>query len=449
MAYTKNMTEGNPFPIIFSYFIPILCSTLFQLFYNLVVTVIVGKGIDDMALAAVGTTGAITFFIFGFILGLTSGMSVLMAQAYGAGNYQSLRKTITMGVISCGIVGIIFMICSITFARPLLVLLNTSEMIIDNAVLYVVIILSGIPLTMLYNCFSGILNALGDSKTPLYAVVLSSIINILLDLLFILVFHMGVDGAAYATVIAQLFSGIICYLKVRKIDFVRIHREDWKLDFSLIFRQFKIGVPVAFMNSVTAIGALLLQYFVNRLGVTYTATYSACSRIVQLMMQSCSAVGMTMSTYAGQNLGAGKINRIRQGLKSGFLLSFTLTVITTSLLLLIPQHMVSLMLNDASIITLSTGYLRVCGAMMWAISTLFLTRSICQGMGNTFIPMLSGFYEFAARVFVVYFLISKFGFTTIALEEVTAWTGALAMNGIYLLIKLKSLKRKREKSIFI
>lgn len=442
MAYTKNMTEGKPFPIIFAYFVPVLCSTLCQQLYSIVDTIVVGKGIDDMALAAVGATGSITFFIFGFIMGLGSGMAVLMAQAYGSGNYDRLRKTITMGVVSCGIVGLAIMVVSIAFMRPLLLLLNTSPTILEDALLYITMILAGIPLMLAYNCLSAILSALGDSRTPLIAVLISSAINIFLDVLFIMGFHMGVEGAALGTLIAQTCSGVFCFFKVRTITFIRLKKSDWSMDSSLIAEEFRVGIPVAFMNSVTAVGCLLLQYFVNLLGVNYTAAYSACSRIAEFMMQPCGAAGMTMSTYAGQNLGAGKIDRIKQGLRCSFGIAVTLAAITGCLLLFAPEQIASLMLSDRENIELSIGYLRICGAMMWSISFLFLTRNTCQGMGFTMIPMVSGFLELAARVIVVIWLTPYLGYTAIAIAEVSAWTSALLLNGSYLLVKLKQLYRK-------
>lgn len=442
MAYTKNMTEGKPFPIIFAYYIPILCSTIFQQLYSIVDTIIVSKGIDDMAMTAVGASGSITFFIFGFIMGLGSGMAVLMAQAYGAGNYEHLRKTITMGFVSCFAVGILVMLLSAAFVRPLLLALNTPAEIMDAALLYVLIIIWGIPLTLIYNCLGAILNALGDSRTPLVAVIISTIINVALDILFIVGFGMGVEGAAIATLIAQSCSGIFCYLKIRKIPAVHLKKEDWKLDIKLVLEQFKIGVPVAFMNSITAIGCLLLQYFVNVLGVAYAASYSACSRITQFLFQPSSAVGSAISTYAGQNLGAGKIDRITQGIKAAAKISATITVIASALLIFAPRLLASIILTEPQYIDISVNYLRISGIMMWSIAFLFLVRSTLQGMGFTIVPMVSGFLELAARVVMILLLVDYLGYTAIVIAEVTAWFSAFVLNGGHLFIKMKKLKKQ-------
>ncbi|MCR5755432.1 MAG: MATE family efflux transporter [Acetatifactor sp.] len=441
MAYTKNMTEGKPFPLIFAFFVPVLCSSLFQQLYSIVDTIIVGKGINDMALAAVGATGAISFFIFGFIMGLGSGMAVLMAQAFGGGDYERLRKTITMGIVSCGAVALLIMAASLIFMRPVLLLLNTSELIIDDAVLYIGIILGGIPLTLAYNCLWAVLNALGDSRTPLIAVIISSVINILLDLFFVMVCGMGVEGAAIGTLIAQTCAGAFCFYKVYQIPFTHLKKVDWEMDVALIREEFRVGIPVGFMNSVTAVGGLLLQYFVNRFGVNYTAAYSACMRLVEFMMQPCAAAGMTMSTYAGQNLGAGKIKRIKQGILNSGVIATAVAVITGVPLMLFPSRLAMLMLSDMENIALAVGYLRICGGMMWSISYLFLVRDTLQGMGSTFVPMLSGFLELIARVVIVLAFVGDFGYTAIAFAEVGAWFAAFVLNGVFLYFKLGKLER--------
>ena len=445
MAYTKNMTVGKPFPIIFGYFIPVLCSTLFQQLYSMVDTIIVGKGIDDMALAAVGVTGSITFFIFGFIMGLGNGMSVLMSQAYGAGDYDHLRKTITMGFISCGTAALVIMGISLLVIRPVLILLNTSSVILDDAMLYVSIIILGIPLTLIYNCLSAILGALGDSRTPLAAVIISSFVNVFLDLLFIMCFGMGVEGAAIATLISQMISGVFCFIKLRKIPYVHLIKTDWKLDFSLIVEQFRIGIPVAFMNSVTAVGCILLQYFVNLFGVNYTAAYAACSKVSQFMTYPGTAVGAAMSVFAGQNLGAGEIGRIREGIKCSAKITLVVTAVTSAFLILAPHAMASIVLSDPVIIELSLDYLRICGIMGWSISLLFVVRNALQGMGFTVIPMISGFLELAARVVMILLFASRLGYPAVAVAETSAWFSAFVLNGIYLAIKLKKLKKMNEK----
>lgn len=441
MAKVKNMTSGKPMTIILAYFWPVLCSTLFQQCYSLIDSIVVGKGIGDDALGAVGASGSIMFFIFGFIMGMASGIAIMVSQSFGAENYAKLRKSITMGFITCGSVALLIMCVGLACIRPLLIVLKTDSTILDDALLYIVIIIVGIPLTFLYNYFGQILNALGDSKTPFLAVVVASGINVVLDIAFIMVVGMGVEGAALATLIAQFCSAIFCFNQLRKIPFLKLSKKDWIINFSTIKDIIKIGVPVAFMNSITAIGAIVLQYFVNGLGLAYMSAYAACSKITQFMSQPSTAVGMTMNTYAGQNYGAGSYDRIKRGLFDGAKLSFIITVIGTVMLVGFPQALSKIMLSDAFNIKISSEYLVINGVMLWSLCFLFLVRSTCQGMGFTFVPMISGILELVARVGVVIIFIDRFQFSAIAAAGTTAWFAALVLNGVYLFIILRGFKR--------
>ncbi|MBE5959372.1 MAG: MATE family efflux transporter [Lachnospiraceae bacterium] len=437
---TKNMTIGAPMALIVAYFLPVLGSTIFQQLYSIVDSIIVGKGIDDYALAAVGNTGSIMFFIFGFIMGLSSGMSVLMSQNFGAKDYEKLRKTITMGFFACGLVTITIMILSLVFIKNILFLLKTPEEIMGQSLLYIIIILLGLPLTFLYNCSSAMLNALGDSKTPLGAVIIASFINVGLDILFIFAFGMGVEGAAFGTLIAQLFSLIYNFVHLKNIDIIKLKKEDFIFDFGLVLHVIKIGVPVAFMNSITAIGCLLLQYFVNSLGILCTSAYSASMRISQFLVQPSTAVGLTMNTYAGQNYGAGRIDRIKEGLGCALRISLIIAAIGSALLIFAPRMLARIMLSDSEIIEIAAGYLIIRGIMNWTICLLFLYRGTLQGMGFTFVPMISGVLELVARVVVSVLLVERIGFTAIALAEVSAFFVALALNYIYLKYRLRKLQ---------
>lgn len=443
MSKVKNMTSGKPMALILAYFWPVLCSTLFQQCYSLIDSIVVGKGLGDDALGAVGSSGAIMFFIFGFIMGMSGGIAILISQFFGSENYEKLRKTITMGFISCGSVALMIMLISLVSIKPLLIFLKTDSSILSDALIYIVIIIVGIPLTFLYNFFSQILNALGDSKTPFIAVVVASAINVVLDITFIMVLKMGVEGAALATLIAQLCSAIFCFIQLRKVPFLKLHKVDWHIDFAIIKSIMIVGVPVAFMNSITAIGTIVLQYFVNSLGLAYMSAYAACSKITQFMVQPSTAVGMTMNTFAGQNYGAGKYSRIKRGLFDGAKLSLAITVIGTIMLIVFPGQLSRIMLSDAFNIKLSSEYLVINGAMLWSLCFLFLVRSTCQGMGFTFVPMISGILELVARVGVVLLFVDRFKFNAIAFAGTSAWLAALILNGVYLFIILRKMKKEK------
>ena len=292
---------------------------------------------------------------------------------------------------------------------------------------------------MIYNCLSAILGSLGDSRTPLIAVIIASIINVVLDIAFIMGLGMGVEGAAIATLIAQVLSGVFCFIKLRKIPYIYLKKEDWRLDFSLIWSQFRIGVPVAFMNSVTAVGCLVLQYFVNQFGVNYTAAYTACSKVAQFMTYPGTAVGAAMSVFAGQNLGAGEIGRIKEGIKCSTQITLVITAFTSAFLIFAPRAMAAIVLSDPMIIELSVDFLRISGTMGWSISMLFVVRNALQGMGFTVVPMISGFLELAARVIAILALASSLGFAAVAIAETSAWFSAFVLNGVFLFIKLKKL----------
>lgn len=425
------MTEGKPLQLIVSFFIPLLLGNVFQQLYNIVDTIVVGKGINDQALAAVGSTGSIHFFIFGFVIGLTNGISILMAQAFGAKEYDRLCRVITMSVVLCFTVAIIMTVISFFGARWFLIRLKTPPEILDNALIYIRIIFIGIIVTVANNMCVSLLRALGDSRTPLIAIAGASLLNLVLDLILIMGFKTGVEGAAYATVFAQFCSVLFCISRLRKIDVLRFKKDHWILDYSLIGKLFKMGIPVAIMNSITAVGGMVLQYFVNILGASYTAAYSACMKLLVFFEQPGMNMGFTISTFAGQNLGAKKVERIGIGLRKCLMISTGINIVLGAFLILIPEKLASIMLSDPEIIAHSKEFLPIGGMCLWILGFLFIFRSASQGMGHTIIPMLSGILEFALRISVVLIVRKSLGFSGIAISEVSAWTGAAIMLIIY------------------
>lgn len=419
----KNMTSGNPTKLIISFAIPLLLGNIFQQLYNMVDTIIVGRFIGVNALAAVGSTGSISFLVLGFVLGLTQGLSILVAQYYGADNYKKIRKSITMSVYLYAIVGIIITVISVMYSRELLEILRTPDNIINDAHSYIRIIFSGIIVTIAFNFLSGILRALGDGKTPLYSLFISSIINIVLDIYFIVVLKMGVNGAAYATVIAQLISSIFCYYKIHKIKEIRIHKEDWKFNGLLFKKSFILGIPVALMNSVTAVGVMVLQVVVNGYGAVYVAGYSAGSRVIVILEQVGNTFGFAIATYAGQNLGANKIDRIKEGVKKTNVILAVVNVAIGAMVVLFGKPILALIVSGSETEVISVGYqyLVVTSLLLWVLGLLFVYRSTLQAIGDTFIPMISGIVEFAARIGAVIILSSLFGFLAIPAAEVAAW----------------------------
>lgn len=440
---TTDMTTGDPLSLIVRFFFPVFLGNLFQQMYSMVDTIVVGKGISDSALAAVGASGSINFFLLGFMIGLSSGMGILMSQAFGAGNITQLRRLTAMSVLVSVVLGITVTVISLFFIEDYFILMDTPIDIMEDALAYFRVILLGITITMGNNLCLNILRALGDSKTPLQAMILSSIINIILDIVFIIGLHSGVAGASIATIIAQICSIIYCFRIIRKMPELKLEKENWKIRPALIKKLFVMGLPVACMNSVTALGRMVLQYFVNQMGSVAVAAYAACNKITGLAQQPGQAVGLTLLTYVGQNLGAGRYDRIKQGVKRGLVLSILVNIPMTTLMIFAPKLLASIVLSEPDTISLTLQYFPIAGICMYFLGWLFVFRSSCQGMGQTVVPMFSGILEVIMRVGLVVLCGFLPGFYRIVTAEVAAWIAAwlMLMFTYFYLIK-KSVHKK-------
>lgn len=445
MAKTSDLTEGKVSKLIMGFFFPMLFTNMLQQLYTIADTAIVGKGLGDNALGAVGNMSSLTFLIVGFSMGLSNGFCVLVAQAFGAKDYEKMRKTAASAVKLAGIIAVVLTVFSVAFLRTTLTLLRTDEIIMKDSLTYGYIIFGGLAAAIAYNLCSGILRALGDSRTPLTAIMLSTVINIILNCVFIFVLGTGVEGAAFATIFSQVVSTAVCYAKLRKIDVIRLSREDFARDGKMYSALLKNGVPMALMNSITAVGCMVVQYFVNGLGVAYTSAYSACSRFTNLFMQPACTAGFTMSSFTSQNYGAKKFDRIREGLKVCISIAFVSYVIFGSVMIFFPRALASIMLSGEEQIGLAGQYLPICGLMLFAVDFLFVFRSGVQGMGYPFIPMCSGILEMALRISVIALFISGMGFRATALAEVFAWSGALLLNAVAF-VRILGLRLKEQRS---
>ncbi|SDA37614.1 putative efflux protein, MATE family [Butyrivibrio sp. INlla18] len=425
---TQNMTSGNSFKQIVLFFIPLLWGNLFQQVYSLVDSIIVGKGISDKALAAVGASGTLNFLILGFVVGMTRGFGILFAQCFGREDHAMLRAYISAAKRLCIGISLVLSVVCILALRSMLKFMQTPADIIDDAYIYFVIILIGIVITVLNNLVITILQSLGDSKTPLSAMIISSLANIVMDIFLVMGLGIGVAGAAIATVLAQLFSFIYCFYKIKMIDiFDKKNYSDAEVNGkNITFELVKIGIPVAFMNSITAAGGIILQYFVNLMGSGYVAAYSACMKFASLFEQFGMSAGLSMMTFVGQNMGAGKYDRIRKGVRQGLLLATVLNIPLASVQILFPEQLARIFLSDPEIISYCKDFLPILGISLFALGWLFVYRYSVQGLGNTFVPMLSGALEVIMRL-TVCFTIGRASFRGIALSEVSAWIGAFIM----------------------
>lgn len=424
---TKDLTSGNPTRLILTYSVPLLIGNIFQQLYSMADTIIVGKSIGVEALAAVGATGGLSFLILGFLMGLTSGFAVIVAQKFGGKDMEGLRQSVGTSIILCTFTTIVLTALSLLTSKPLLRLMNTPDNIMDDALKYINVIFIGIVCTVFYNMIACILRALGDSKTPLYFLIVSSVLNVVLDLVFILCFHTGVAGAAWATVISQGVAGGLCLLyTLKKYSILRLTKKDFTYNSKLAWKHWQIGLPMALQFSVTAIGVLVLQGSLNLFGSTKIAAYTAASKVEQLVTQPAGTFGVTMANYAGQNLGAGRIDRVKEGVKKCSVLTIIFAVAASAILLLFGKPLTGLFIDgkEAEVFASAQVYLTIIAVFLPVLNMLFVYRNALQGMGRSFMPFMAGVFELFARTVCAFTLPVVIGFAGICLAGPIAWIAA-------------------------
>lgn len=448
----KDMTTGNPGKIIFEFTLPIFIGNVFQQFYNMADTMIVGKFVGTKALAAVGSTGTIMFLILGFVMGMTAGFTVLTAQKFGAGDMEAMRQTVGSAAVLSVIMSVVLTAVSMLFMKKLLVFMQTPADIFDDAYAYIMIICAGIFVQMLYNLLASILRALGNSKVPLYFLILAALLNIVLDLLFIIVFKLGAAGAAYATVASQGVSALLCLVYiVRKVPLLHLKKEDWKPKGYLIKTQMAVGFPMALQYSITAIGTMMVQTSLNMLGSIQVAAFTAANKIEQLVTQAYVAMGTTMATYSAQNRGAGEVKRIRQGFKAATIMGSIYSVVAAALIMTVGKYMTYLFLSgDASEIMVSVDiYLKCVGVFFIPLAIVNLYRNGIQGMGYGLLPMMAGVAELLGRGVVAIVAAKQKSYFGVCMANPAAWilAGGLLIAMYYYIMKrdLKKLENVSEK----
>ena len=424
----RDMTSGSPMKLIVGFAVPIFLGNLFQQLYSVVDAMVLGRAVGADALAAAGSTQALSFLVLGFITGLTHGYAILIAQRFGAGDYAGVRRTAANAGYLAAVSSLIITAASLLGARALLEVMHTPEDIFRDALLYIQVIFIGTAASVAYNMFSGILRALGDSVSPLVILVVSSLANVGLDVLFVVVFQWGVAGAAWATVLAQALSSAMCFAVLRRLELMRFQREDWRGDRDVIRALLRLGVPVGIMNSITAMGIMLLQSVVNGLGSVTVAAYTAGSKLMNLALQPGDILGIAVGTYVGQNLGAGRLDRIRAGVRQSVLLSLVINIVMGLVLALFGRELTAVFVSgtEEAVIEAAYPYFVITGAGVWIVGLLFLYRFALQSLGDTFIPMVSGGVELGMRVGAVLVLDRCFdmGFYAVCWAEVAAWLGA-------------------------
>lgn len=443
---TKKMTEGSPARLIVLFTIPLLIGNIFQQFYNLADTLIVGRTIGVNALAAVGCTGSIIFFVLGFVQGFTAGLAILAAQCFGAKDEAGLRKSFATSICISIAVSIILTILSLLFVRQMLEIMQTPPEIIDDAYAFLIVILGGTFANVLFNLLSNIIRALGDSKTPLYFLVIACLINIALDYILILVFHMGVAGAAWATITAQGISGILCIIYIKKkLPIIHLTRDDFRITSRDLKQHLRIASPMGFQMSIIAIGALILQFVLNGLGSVSVAAYTTAQKIDQIAAQPMNSFGITMATYTAQNYGAGKIERIKKGLLQCSLISVTFAVIMGLFNIFAGYHLSGLFVgpSETQVLSLSQTYLQINGALYFVLAMLFILRFTLQGLGRSLTPTIAGIMELVMRTFAAIVLAAHFGFAGACWASPLAWIGACIPLVVDYILTMKKLSRPK------
>ena len=420
----KDMTIGSPMRLILEFALPLLLGMLFQQVYSLMDTIIVGKALGVNALAAVGATGSITFLIIGFCLGVCSGFGLPIAQRFGAKDYKALKKYVGNSYVLSIIISIIMTVLTVLLCHNILEWMQTPDDIMELTYSYLIVIFAGIPATILYNLLSSFLRSIGDSVTPVVFLIFSAVLNIGLDLLFISTFHMGVFGAGLATIIAQAVSGILCLIFIlKKVELLHTTLDDWRLDSNCVSNLIRMGLPMGFQYSITAIGSVILQAAVNTLGSLAVASMTAASKISMFVVCPFDALGSTMATYGGQNVGAGKLDRLGKGVWNATVLGAIYSIIIFLVLYFFGNNLSLLFVDKTEVVVLaqSRQFLLINAIFYIPLALVNIFRFMIQGMGFSGFAVLAGVAEMIARALIGLVFVPIFGFVAACFASPLAW----------------------------
>lgn len=423
-AITRDMTEGNPAKLILKFSGPMLIGNIFQQLYNMVDSIVVGKFVSKDALAAIGASGSSVFLIFGLTFGLSAGISIVISQYFGAGDYERVRKSIATATYIILVAAVIMGTIGYFASRPMLGLLGTPVEIIDQSESYMKISFIGILGIASYNGIAAILRALGDAITPLIFLIIASIINVLLDLLFVIVFHWGVPGVAIATVISQFISGIGCIIYAyRKVALLRIPSKEFKPDREILLKCIRLGIPVALQNSFISISMMALQFVINSFQATIMAAYTVVNRIEQLVMQPFMSLGAAVASFTGQNIGAGKIDRAKRGMRSSVLIILIFSLFMLPAMYFGSQYIMRLFTKkeDIDVVRYGVEGIRISSLFYSFLGLIFVTRNFLSGAGDIKLPMIMGLIEVVVRVAVSIYLSRIIGFHGIFWASALTW----------------------------
>ena len=441
----SDMTTGSPAKLIIRFMIPMFLGNLFQQFYNVVDSIVAGQFLGVQALAAIGSTGSLMFFVIGWLNGLTSGFAIMVAQCFGAKKEDRMRHYVAMSVY-LSVAFALVMTIGLTLANePILRLMNYSEEIMPEVKAYMGIIYAGLLVTVAYDALSAFLRALGDSRSPLYFLMISAGINVFLDIVFIVVMGMGVEGCAYATVIAQAISAFCCFIYiVKKYPILNLKKEDFRYSWNSVKKLLGLGIHMALQFSITAIGTIIVQGAVNVYGETYMAGFSAAGKLQNILTTVFVAFGATVATYVGQNRGAGRIDRVREGVRCTQYMILAWSVIVMILMFFFGKYMTCIFVNssETDVLAVSVEYFHT---VFWCypfLGSIFLYRNTLQGMGYGLVPMMGGIFELAARTIIVLLVAGHTSFRGVCLADPAAWIAALIPLVPYYIYIMRKQKQK-------
>jgi len=448
----RDLTVGKPLPLIIGFMIPLFFGIIFQQLYNMADTMVVGKFLGVDALAGVGSTGSINFLILGFCMGACQGFAIPVAQKFGEKDFDGLRKYIGNILLLSIVFAVVFTVGTTVLCRKILVWMDTPQEVFAHAYDYIIIIFAGTPITIAYNTLSGIIRSLGDSKSPVYFLVISSIFNIVLDIVFIVTFKMGVSGAALATILSQLVSGILCLIYMhKKFEITHLSRDDLKPRAEYITNLLWMAIPMGLQFSITAIGSTILQVAINGLGAASVAAMTAAMKVQMFVGAPLSALGTTMATYGGQNVGAKKLRRIDIGVKYCVLLGSLYSVLSLIIFYLFADGLIGLFVDqsETEIIEKASQFLVISGWFFIPLTLIHIYRMLIQGVGYSKVAMFAGVFELVARLVIALVLVPRFGFTAVCFSDPMAWVMAIIfMIPAYYVIR-KHLYKKLGESVVL
>lgn len=438
----KNMTHGSVFRLIMAFAIPVLLGNVFQQFYTMADTMMVGQILGVDSLAAIGASASLSNLVIGLCTGVSMGVSIMIAQYYGARDEEGMKKATAGCIRLCMSSVVVIFLVSIVLKRPLLYLLKTPSSIFEMTDSYLTIIIAGLFVTMLYNMMASMMRSIGDSRTPLYFLIIASLLNIGLDYIFIANFHLGVAGAAYATVLAQLVSVVLCFFYMKKkYPIFLVKREDFHVEKAILRKQLSMGISMGLMNSIVSLGSVILQSAVNSLGKITIAAHTAARKVVEMFMQPLVSIAIADTTFVSQNLGAEKFHRIRSGIKASICISFVWVGIVILLSFTCIDSILSILVNakQTEVISLASTYVRISSVFYFILAVLFIYRNALQGLGNGKGPIISSCIEMAVKIAATFLLIPFTDYIGVCLAEPIAWS---IMGPCLMVFFYRDLKRK-------